>query len=140
MSIENEEFQENPEQEATNSDKKVKLPTIVVYTYIKNHLDTLNNILKDLEKGISINVKRNRIMMYTKTLNDYNKLLEKIKAALIQFHTYTVQDQKPLTSILKGLAPNITEEEVKEDLKSQGFINTVVKQFTSKLETEKGKF
>lgn len=95
---------------------------------------------KDLDEEISVSVKRNRIVMYTKTLNDYNTLLEKIKAAQIQFHTYTLQDQKPLTSILEGLAPNITEEEVKKDLESQGSKNIVVKQLSSKTENEKGKF
>lgn len=130
---------ETCKKEDTGSDKKVRMPTIVVYTYIKDHLATLNELSKDLEKGISVSVKRNRIVMYTKTSNDYNTLLAKIKAAQIQFHTYTIQDQKPLMSILKGLAPNITEDEVKSDLERQGFKNTVVKQFTSKIEQEKGK-
>lgn len=134
-----EKSQENQQEEKAEINKKVKIPPIVVYTYIKDHLDTLNSMSKHLEKGISLNVKKNRIVMYTQTHNDYNRLLEKIKAAQIQFHTYTVEDQKPLTSILKGLAPNITEDEVKKDLETQGFKNTVVKQFIGKIETDKGK-
>lgn len=70
---------------------------------------------------------------------DYKKVNEKITAAQIPYHTYTPESEKPVTSILKGLAPNITEEKVKNALIENQLKVIEVKQFIKKVVGERDK-
>lgn len=60
-----------------NASLKVKIPPIVVHSFVNNHMETLNNIKKELKEDFEIVAKRNRIIMKTKNIDDYNTMLKK---------------------------------------------------------------
>lgn len=66
-------------------------------------------------------------MLYTKNVEDYNKLLKKVKDAKLEHHTYSLPGESNKRLVLKGLPPNISPEEVKADLASKNlkFSNVV---------------
>ena len=51
--------------------KKKKIPPLVIYTYIQEHVNTLKEMEKDLKEEIDVKCKNNRIIMYTKNEEDY---------------------------------------------------------------------
>ena len=119
--------------------KKVKIPPIVVYSYVNTHMKTLNDIKKLLKEDFILSIKKNRIIIHTKNESDYKTFISKIKESGTEYHTYTFPEQKPLKSVLKGLAPNFTTEEIMSDLKERKKVKvTSVKQMT-KLKVIPGK-
>ena len=112
---------------------------VVIYTYIQEHVETLKDMEKDLKEGLDLRCKNNRIILYTKNEEDYKTVFDKVKAAGVNFHTYTLEKNRPVSSILKGIPPNVTTEEIKKDLSDNGFTVIEVKQFTKKVEDENSK-
>lgn len=118
-------------------ERKPKIPPIVIYTHIKDHMKTLQEMQKDLSEKISINCKRDRMIIYTKNENDYTILREKITAAQVSYHTYTLDKDKPVVSILKGLPGNISALEIKDEIEREHSLKvTEVKQFIKKVNTD----
>lgn len=64
------DYQENPT-------TKVKIPPIVMHSFVNNHMETLNNIKKELKDDFNIIGKRNRIIIKTKNIDDYNLMIKK---------------------------------------------------------------
>lgn len=118
--------------------KKVKVPPVVIYSNLQNHNEALKALRKELSEDISLNCKRNRIIIYTKNLEDYKIVREKMSAAEVPYHTYTPQSEKPVFSILKGLASNVSTLEVKTDLLEKKLKVIEVKQFVKKVTDEDG--
>ena len=85
------------------SESRVKTPKIsplVIYTHIKDHQKTLQEMQKDLTEKLIISCKRDRMVIYTKYESDYKKMREKIKAANVPYHTCSLGSEKPIVSIL----------------------------------------
>lgn len=113
--------------------RKPKIPPLVIYTHIEDHVKTLKDIQKELKEPLSISCKQNRMIIYPKNEEDYVTLSEKIKAAKVHFHTYSLEKEKPVVSILKGLPPNIKPFEIKEELENSHKLKVSdVKQFVKK--------
>lgn len=132
--------QDSKESQINEEKVKTKIPPLVIYNNIENHVKTLNEMKKDLTDEISLKCKSNRIIIYTKNIQDYNKMREKIAAAQVQYHTYSLDSEKPITTILKGLPNNITIEEILQDLAEKNLQVIEVKQFLKKVETTPGCF
>lgn len=115
------------EQEAEES--KVKIPPIVVHSYVNNHMETLNKIKEEMKEDFVISAKNNRLIIKTKNIDDYNLMLKKVSDSKVEYHTYTIESEKILKLVLKGLAPNIQTDVIKENLISNGLKVNVVKQF-----------
>lgn len=128
-----EETMDQTEPRVGQNSNKVKVPPLVIYTNIENHSQAMKDLRQDLLEDFTLSCKRNRIVIYTKNMSDYQKVSDKIAAAQIPYHTYTPDSEKPVTSILKGLASNITEDEVKNDLKENHLKVIEVKQFIKKV-------
>lgn len=129
----------NTTEDNTKGGKKSKIPPLVIYTQIKDHVKTLKEMTNGLIENLNIKSKRNRLLLYTYTLEDYNQVKEILIATNTQFHTYTVQDRSQITSILKGLPANITPEDIKEDLVEQNMTVVEVKQFNKSITDTQGK-
>ena len=125
--------------ESVQEVKKVKVPPVVIYSNLQNHNTAMKELRSELSEDISLNCKRNRTIIYTKNLADYKIVCEKMCVAEVPYHTYTPQSEKPIFSILKGLASNVSELEVKSDLLEKNLKVIDVKQFIKKETDEDGK-
>ena len=96
-------------------DDKIRIPPIVVYSHVHDHMKTLNDI-KESDVEIKAN---NRIIVYTKTEDDYQTFIEKIKAAKVKYHTYSFPNKTLIKSVLKGVPANVKPEEIMHDLKNK---------------------
>lgn len=125
--------QEDMEGIQNDTIKKEKVPPIFIYTKIDNHNSTLKELRKNLLEDFLFKCKSNKTIIYAKNLSDYKAVCEKITTAQVPFHTYTPENEKPVTTILKGLASNISEEEVKTDLLEKHLKVIEVNQFVKKV-------
>ena len=126
------EFTTNDDHDDVNSDAatvKLKVPPIVVHCLVNNHMETLDAIKSELKEDFDVSVRRNRIIIKTKNLEDYNIMIKKVEKSKAEYHTYTLQSEKILKLILKGLAPNIPADVVKKNLEDAGLKVRNVKQF-----------
>ena len=113
--------------------KKEKIPPLVIYSHIDDHTKTLNEIQKDLKEKLTINCKRNRMIIYAGSIEDYRVMRQKIEAAKLSYHTYSLDADKPVVSILKGLPDNVTTLEIKDELEKDYKLPVMeVKQFIKK--------
>lgn len=118
--------------------KKDKIPPIVVYSYLKEHMATMKQFKSQLSGEISVKMRGSRMIIYTENVSDYQKVLQKVKESKIDFHTYTLENKKQVTSILKGLPTNISPEEIKEELAEFNLNVIDVKQFIKKIRNPQG--
>lgn len=112
---------------------KVKMPSIVIHSWVKNHTKTMENLKKDLKEDFLVVTRRDRIIVKTQNEEDYNKVLEAVKSAKIECHTFSLPGTASLKLILKGLPPNITTDEIKSDL-AANFKVREVKQFSKNVD------
>ncbi|GJQ79543.1 hypothetical protein Trydic_g16390 [Trypoxylus dichotomus] len=66
-------------------------------------------------KGVNTNV---GIRIQPASAADYRQLVRIVSAMKLQYHSYQLTEEKPL---IRGVSEEITEEEVAQDLASQGF-------------------
>ncbi|GJQ67633.1 hypothetical protein Trydic_g8424 [Trypoxylus dichotomus] len=52
---------------------------------------------------------------------DYRQLVRIVSVMKVQYHSYQLTEEKPLKIVIRGVSAEITEEEVAQDLASQGF-------------------
>lgn len=119
--------------------RKCRIPPIVIYTHLKDHVKTMKELREELEDDIELKSKPDRIIMYTKNEKDYATVLNRVKAAQIKSHTYTLENKKLVTSIIKGLPVNIAEDDIKLELGEKNLKVIDVKQFIKKNKNNDGK-
>jgi len=61
-------------------------------------------------------MKSNRMLLYTKSTQDYNILLSEIRIAKLAYHTYPLPENTQLRLVLKGIPPNVPEEDISAEL------------------------
>lgn len=113
--------------------KNFKPPPIVVYSYIQNHMKSLNDIKKQLIDEISIKYRGNRIILQTNNRTDYEKIKQLMQKSKLDFHTYTPKEDKDHKLVLKNLPPSITPDEIKASLAEQNIIVKKVTQMIKKI-------
>lgn len=121
-----------------NEIPEIQVSPLVIYNNIDNDVQTLNQMKEDLTDEITLKCESNRIIMYTKNVQDYMKMNEKITASQVRYHTYSLDNKKAVTIILKGLSSNITLAEILQDLAEKGLTVKDVKRFTKKIEVTPG--
>lgn len=120
---------EDAAQNSVDETEKLKIPPIVVHSFVNNHMKTLNEIKKDMKEDFDIKSKANRIIIKTKNLSDYNVMLKKVSESKVDYHTYSLPSEKTLKLVLKGIAPNVPSEDIKNNLVEKGLTVNNVKQF-----------
>jgi hypothetical protein len=86
-----------------------RIPPIFVYSYLNNHSSTLSKVNEKLTAPVEIKSKMNRLLLYTKSSQDYNIMLTEIRKANLAYHTYPLPEAIQPRLVLKGLPPKFPE-------------------------------
>lgn len=113
--------------------KVITFPPIVLYTPITNFNATMNHNIKPILKSeFFVKNKRDRVIFFTTSKEDHNSLKALFRSQGLEFHTYTLKDERKPCLVLKGLPSNISPDEIKNDLNGHLEIENIV-QFEKKL-------
>jgi PAX-interacting protein 1 len=107
-----------------------RIPPIVVYSLLTNHSSTLSQVNQKLTSPVEVKSKTNRLLLYTKSSSDYKILLSEIQAASLAYHTYPLPDEIQPRLVLKGIPPNVPEEDIRTDLIAQNIQVIRISQIT----------
>jgi hypothetical protein len=102
----------------------------VIYSYLTNHSETLKQVNEKLTTPVDMKSKANRLLLYTKSTQDYNILLSEIQSAKLAYHTYPLPEAIQPRLVLKGVPPNVPEEDVRDELAAHDIQVVRVSQFT----------
>jgi len=109
------EIEENGTPSPSNN-RTIRIPPIVIYSYLNNHSATLKQVNEKLTTPVDVKSKANRLLLYTKSTQDYNILLSEIQSAKLAYHTYPLLEAIQPQLVLKGVLPNVPEEDVRDKL------------------------
>ena len=123
------ELEENGTPLPTNS-RPNRIPPIVIYSYLNNHSSTLKQVNEKLTAPVDVKSKTNWLLLYTKSSHDYNILLSEIRTAKLAYHTYPLPEAIQPRLVLKGIPPNIPEEDVREELAANDIQTVKIMQLT----------
>lgn len=113
--------------------KKSKAPPpIIVYSLINNHSEKLKEIKKNLKGELNIKCKGSRLALYTENMDDYKFIKNEAEKSKLEFHTYTPNEDRILKMVLRNMPPNITPEEITEELKMNELKPINITQMTKK--------
>jgi len=87
---------------------QARIPPIVIYSYLNNHSTTLKQVNDKLFNPVEVKSKSNRLLLYTKSSQDYNTLLTEIRTAQLAYHTYPLPENTQPRLVLKGIPPKRT--------------------------------
>ena len=93
-------------------DRTPRIPLIVIYSLLNNHSSTLKQVNDKLTTPVEVKSKTDRLLLYTKPSSDYNILLSEIQSAKLAYHTYPLPDAVQPRLVLKGIPPNVPEDDV----------------------------
>jgi hypothetical protein len=98
------------------NEHQARIPPIVIYSYLNNHSTTRKQVNNKLSKPVDVKSKSNRLLLYTKSSQDYNLLLTEIRTAKLAYHTYPLPENTQPRLVLKGIPPNVPEEDISNEL------------------------
>jgi hypothetical protein len=113
-----------------NTTRPTRIPPIVIYSYLNNHSSTLKQVNDKLSTPVEVKYKTNRLLLYTKSSHDYNILLTEIQTAKLAYHTYPLPEAVQPRLVLKGIPPNVPEEDVCVELASNNIQTVKIMQLT----------
>ena len=90
-----------------------------------------------LSTPVDVKSKTNRLLLYTKSSQDYNILLTEIRTAKLAYHTYPLPETTQPRLVLKGIPPNVPEEDISEELATHNIQTVHVTQLTNMDKTTK---
>lgn len=73
--------------------------------------------------------------VFTKTPDDFRKLRKLFEQNEIEYHTFSLKDEKKLKVVLRGVPETITDEEMSSDLATKGYKFESVKRLRNKHKT-----
>ena len=65
---------------------------------------------------MEVKTKPNGLLLYTKSTQGYNIVLSEIQTAKLEYHIYPLPDAIQTRLVLKGIPPNVPEEDIREAL------------------------
>jgi hypothetical protein len=129
------EMEENcPEENLNINVSSKKIPPIVVHSLIRNQLASLRSVAQSLTGELQIKAKGNKTIFLAQNIEDYITLKDKVEKAKLEFHTYSIKQQKLPRMVIKNLPPNLPIEDIKEDLKQKDIRFDKITQMTKKVE------
>jgi hypothetical protein len=99
-----------------SNNRPTRIPPIVIYSYLNNHSSTFKQVNEKLTTSVGIKSKAIRLLLYMKSSHEYNILLTEIQAAKLAYHTYPLPKAIQPRLVLKGIPPNVPEEDIREEL------------------------
>ena len=112
------------------NNRTIRIPPIVIYSYLSNHSANLKQVNEKLTTPVGLKSKSNRLLLYTKSTQDYNILLSEIQSAKLAYHTYPLPEAIQPRLVLKGVPPNVPEEDVRDELAAHDIQVVRVSQIT----------
>ena len=79
---------------------------------------------------MEVKTKPNKLLLYTKSTQDYNTVLSEIQTAKLECHTYPLPDAIQTRLVLKGIPPNVPEEDIREALMTNDIHTEKIYQIT----------
>lgn len=122
-----------PQSKGTATKGKKPPPVIVDGTIGEGNtaIQALKGLLKE---NFQYKYANGKTSFYTNNEEDYKKLKEYLSEKKFQFHTFTLNSEKLVKLVLKGLPPTITIDEIKEELKDLNFNVEKIYQLSKKQE------
>jgi hypothetical protein len=93
--------------------RKERIPPIVLYSYLNNYSQSQETLNDKYSSPVDVKTKTNWLLLYTKTLVDYEILLREIKQAQLAYSTYPLPNTHQPRVALNGISPNATIEEIR---------------------------
>jgi hypothetical protein len=109
---------------------QARVPPIVIYSYLNNHSATMKQVNDKLSTPVDVKSKTDRLLLYTKSFQDYNILLTEIRTANLAYHTYPLPGNTQPRLVIKGIPPNVPEEDIREELATHDIQTVRVTQLT----------
>jgi hypothetical protein len=116
---------------------QARIPPIVIYSYLNNHSATLKQVNDKLSTPVDVKSKTERLLLYTKSSQDYNILLTEIRTANLAYHTYPLPENTQPPLVIKGIPPNVPDEDIREELATHDIQTVCVTQLTKTDKTTK---
>jgi len=69
-----------------------------------------------LSNPVDVKSKSNSLLLYTKSSQDYNTILLETRTAQNAYHIYPLPENTQPRLVLKGIPPNVPEEDISEEL------------------------
>ena len=79
---------------------------------------------------MEVKTKSNRLLLYTKSTQDYKTVLSEIQTANLEYHTYPLPDTLQPRLVLKGIPPNVPAEDICEALAALDIQTVKIHQIT----------
>ncbi|KAJ8912973.1 hypothetical protein NQ315_000029 [Exocentrus adspersus] len=76
------------------------------------------------------------VVIHPVSADDHRLITRTLEADKQEYHTYSLQEEKTLRVVVRGIPTGIAEEDVKSDLQAQGFTVLVVHRMTSRRSKE----
>lgn len=128
--LSNSEDTSEDETNFNNRNKTNKMPPVVIQGAI--NYNTIKQLKEKLNDNLLVKYKGKKYNLITTNINDYQTVLNFAKENKEQYHTYTIPSSKPIKFILKNLPPEITADQIKEDLENSSISTLDVKQMIKK--------
>lgn len=121
-----------PVSRASTVKKPERIPPIVVYSYIKDHSASLKALRSACKQDFDLKCRGNRLIFLAKCKDDYKKIIQEVTSAQLEYHTYTLADELKHTLVLRNIPPNVTCEEIKQDLADKNVTPVKITQMSKK--------
>ena len=96
-----------------------RIPPIFIYSLLTNHSSTLTRVNNKLAAPVIVNSITDSLLLHTKSSSDYNILPSEIQAAHLAYHTYPLPEGIQPRLFLKGIPPNVPEQDIRAELIAQ---------------------
>jgi hypothetical protein len=93
--------------------RPARIPPIVIYSFLNNHSSTLKEVNEKLTTPVDVKSKANRLLLYSKSSQDYNILLTEIQTAKLAYHTYPLSEATLAST--EGYSPKTSLKKTSEN-------------------------
>lgn len=92
-------------------------PPIVIHGSCNSHKNLVNTIKQSVQSNkFCVKYTRNNINISVENRSERKTLIEQLKANKTAFHTYSDVDEKTHAFVIRGLAEDVTAEELEQHL------------------------
>lgn len=105
---------------------------------IENYGETTQKLAERVKcvctKPFTLKYLGKKVSVKTTSIEDHKNLISFLQQSNIQFHTFTLPELKDLSTVLKGLPPDYTNEEIEQEIKEQNDqVKNVIKMTTKNM-------
>lgn len=113
-----------------NTPNQTNLQPIIISGRAENHASFIKSVQKNTTKKFIIKNTRNNTSLYLQNTEDKNNMILHLQQSKAEFHTYTDNNQKTHSFVIKGLGNGIDIENLKTELQGYITVNKIFKMNT----------